>query len=41
MLGPTIFLAVTEACQAGGRWNAPGIDAIDGSLEPGLAADES
>jgi RES domain-containing protein len=29
------------AYQAGGRWNAPGIYAIYGSLEPGLAADES
>jgi RES domain len=27
--------------QAGGRWNAPGMYAIYGSLEPGLAADES
>ena len=27
--------------QAGGRWNAPDIYAIYGSLEPGLAADES
>jgi len=26
---------------AGGRWNAPGIYAIYGSVEPGLAADES
>ena len=26
---------------AGGRWNAPGIYAIYGSIEPGLAADES
>jgi RES domain-containing protein len=26
---------------AGGRWNAPGLYAIDGSIEPGLAADES
>jgi RES domain-containing protein len=27
--------------RAGGRWNAPGIHAIYGSTEPGLAADES
>jgi RES domain-containing protein len=27
--------------RAGGRWNAPGIYAIYGSIEPGLAADES
>jgi RES domain-containing protein len=27
--------------RAGGRWNVPGIYAIYGSIEPGLAADES
>ncbi len=27
--------------RAGGRWNAPGLYAIYGSIEPGLAADES
>jgi RES domain-containing protein len=27
--------------RGGGRWNAPGIYAIYGSIEPGLAADES
>jgi RES domain-containing protein len=27
--------------RAGGRWNSPGIYAIYGSIEPGLAADES
>ena len=27
--------------RAGGRWNAPGIYAIYGSIEPGLAVDES
>jgi hypothetical protein len=27
--------------RAGGRWNAPGIYAIYGGIEPGLAADES
>jgi RES domain-containing protein len=27
--------------KSGGRWNAPGVYAIYGSLEPGLAADES
>jgi RES domain-containing protein len=27
--------------RAGGRWNAPGFYAIYGSIEPGLAADES
>jgi hypothetical protein len=40
MLGPMIFLAVMGRTRRG-RWNAPGIYAIYGSLEPGLPADES
>ena len=38
---PNDILTGHGAYQAGGRWNAPGIYAIYGSLEPGLAADES
>ena len=38
---PSDILSGEGAYQAGGRWNAPGICAIYGSLEPGLAADES
>ena len=38
---PGDILSGQGAYQAGGRWNAPGIYAIYGSLEPGLAADES
>jgi hypothetical protein len=38
---PSDILSGQGAYQAGGRWNAPGIYAIYGSLEPGLAADES
>jgi RES domain-containing protein len=38
---PNDILSGHGAYQAGGRWNAPGIYAIYGSLEPGLAADES
>src|SRR3984893_4810938 len=38
---PGDILSGHGAYQAGGRWNAPGIYAIYGSLEPGLAADES
>ena len=38
---PNDILSGHGSCQAGGRWNAPGIYAIYGSLEPGLAADES
>src|SRR6266446_1654002 len=38
---PGEILSGQGAYQAGGRWNAPGIYAIYGSLEPGLAADES
>jgi RES domain-containing protein len=36
-----IFLAATDLTKVGRRWNAPGTYAIYGSLEPGLAADES
>jgi len=38
---PGDILSGYGSYQAGGRWNAPGIYAIYGSLEPGLAADES
>ena len=38
---PREILGGEGAYQAGGRWNAPGIYAIYGSLEPGLASDES
>jgi hypothetical protein len=38
---PYDILSGHGAYQAGGCWNAPGIYAIYGSLEPGLAADES
>jgi len=38
---PGDILSGQGAYQAGGRWNAPGVYAIYGSLEPGLAADES
>jgi RES domain-containing protein len=38
---PNDILSGHGAYQAGGRWNAPGIYSIYGSLEPGLAADES
>jgi RES domain-containing protein len=38
---PADILSGLGAYQAGGRWNAPGVYAIYGSLEPGLAADES
>jgi RES domain-containing protein len=38
---PNDILSGHGAYQAGGRWNAPGVYAIYGSLEPGLAADES
>jgi RES domain-containing protein len=38
---PDDILSGYGSYQAGGRWNAPGIYAIYGSLEPGLAADES
>ena len=38
---PNDILSGHGAYQAGGRWNAPGIYAIYGSFEPGLAADES
>jgi RES domain-containing protein len=38
---PSDILSGQGAYQAGGRWNAPGIYAVYGSLEPGLAADES
>jgi hypothetical protein len=37
---PNDILSGHGAYQAGGRWNAPGIYAIYGSLEPGLAADK-
>ena len=37
---PGDILSGYGSYQAGGRWNAPGIYAIYGSLEPGLAADE-
>jgi RES domain-containing protein len=38
---PGDILSGYGSYQAGGRWNPPGIYAIYGSLEPGLAADES
>jgi RES domain-containing protein len=38
---PGDILSGYGSYQAGGRWNAPGIYAIYGSIEPGLAADES
>jgi RES domain-containing protein len=38
---PSDILSGYGSYQAGGRWNAPGMYAIYGSLEPGLAADES
>src|ERR1700730_16838436 len=38
---PGDILSGYGSYQAGGRWNAPGIYAIYGSLEPGLVADES
>jgi hypothetical protein len=38
---PTDIVTGYGSYRAGGRWNAPGIYAIYGSIEPGLAADES
>jgi RES domain-containing protein len=38
---PTDIVSGDGSYRAGGRWNAPGIHAIYGSIEPGLAADES
>ena len=38
---PHDILSGHGSYKSGGRWNAPGIYAIYGSLEPGLAADES
>ena len=38
---PHDILSGYGSYKSGGRWNAPGIYAIYGSLEPGLAADES
>jgi RES domain-containing protein len=38
---PIDILSGYGSYRAGGRWNAPGIYAIYGSIEPGLAVDES
>jgi RES domain-containing protein len=38
---PAALLSGEGAFRSGGRWNAPGVRAVYGSLEPGLAADES
>ena len=38
---PTDIVSGYGSYRAGGRWNAPGIYAIYGSIEPGLAVDES
>jgi RES domain-containing protein len=38
---PAALLSGEGAFRSGGRWNAPGLRAVYGSLEPGLAADES
>jgi RES domain-containing protein len=38
---PTDIVSGYGSYRGGGRWNAPGIYAIYGSVEPGLAADES
>jgi len=38
---PAALLSGEGALRSGGRWNAPGVRAVYGSLEPGLAADES
>jgi RES domain-containing protein len=38
---PTDIVSGYGSFRGGGRWNAPGIYAIYGSIEPGLAADES
>ena len=38
---PADIISGYGSYRAGGRWNAPGIYAIYGSIEPGLAADES
>ena len=38
---PIDILSGYGSFQSGGRWNAPGIYAIYGSIEPGLAVDES
>jgi RES domain-containing protein len=40
MLGPPTLSAAADPTRAGGRWNAPGIYAIYGSIEPDLAADK-
>ena len=38
---PMALLSGEGAFRSGGRWNGPGVRAVYGSLEPGLAADES